>query len=351
MNKVTGLEKVTDLTLYTGTFGKKGCTCNCIGCTQNGYITKRKQNQGNLEQIKIIMDKLPNLKNAYILGNPDVSVDTKFCNQAAKEFIKNGINVMFSTSGYKALETAKTLFKDLDPAYISYISYSVDTLDKEKMRYLKGSNKLNMKDIEDAIAYCQELNIPVKIQPTLWEINQDDYKEIIDNFYNKFNIRWYTFHAGSFEALRNKNVGLNHVKPSKWKEIVTNIQKIAEEKKLKILLPRIFLNKEEMIECKNNIHTYCANGGSGLQIWLEKDNIRCTYCPLLAEVHPEFTFLIQEKTANFISQNGVCAIQKEALDNDLIYNSNKKEGRIFSSSKGELYNVCRFYSIREDFKS
>ena len=106
-----------------------------------------------------------------------------------------------------------------------------------------------------------------------------------------------------------------------------------------------------MIECKNNIHTYCANGGTGLQIWLEKDNIRCTYCPLLAEVHPEFTFLIQEKTANFISQNGVCAIQREALDNDLIYNSNKKEGRIFSSSKGELYNVCRFYSIREDFKS
>ena len=42
MNKVTGLEKVTDLTLYTGTFGKKGCTCNCIGCTQNGYITKSK---------------------------------------------------------------------------------------------------------------------------------------------------------------------------------------------------------------------------------------------------------------------------------------------------------------------
>ena len=142
----------------------------------------------------------------------------------------------------------------------------------------------------------------------------------------------------------------------KDEKLFFNIIKASFMQRRKTLLnalvnAKVFLNKEEMIECKNNIHTYCANGGSGLQIWLEKDNIRCTYCPLLAEVHPEFTFLIQEKTANFISQNGVCAIQREALDNDLIYNSNKKEGRIFSSSKGELYNVCRFYSIREDFKS
>ena len=67
MNKATGLEKVTDVTIYTGTFGKKGCTCNCIGCTQNGYITKKEKNQGNIEQIKIIIDKLPNLENAYII--------------------------------------------------------------------------------------------------------------------------------------------------------------------------------------------------------------------------------------------------------------------------------------------
>ena len=350
MNKVTSLENVTDLTLYTGTFGKKHCTCNCLGCTQDGYITKKEQNQGNLDQIRTIIDKLPNLKNAYILGNPDVSVDTKFCNLAAKEFINHGINVMFSTSGYKALETVKILFDGLDSKYISYMSYSIDTLDKEKVKYLKGSNKLSLKEIEDSILYCQSLNVPVKIQPTLWEINQDDYVQIIDNFYNKFNIRWYTFHAGSFEALRNKNIGLNHIKPMKWKEIVLDIQRIAKEKELKILLPRIFLNKEEMVECKNNIHTYCANGGSGLQIWLEKDNIRCTYCPLLAEVHPEFTFLIDEKVANFISQNGICAIQKEALDKELVFNSNSKEGRVFNSPKGELYNVCRFYSIREDFK-
>lgn len=351
MNKVAGLENVTDLTLYTGTFGKNGCTCNCLGCTQNGYVTKKEKNQGNLSQIEIIIDKLPNLKKAYILGNPDVSVDTEFCNVAAKKFIENGINVMFSTSGYNALETVKTLFKELNSEYIDYISYSIDTLDEEKMKYLKGSNKLNIKDIEKAISYCQKLNIPVKIQPTLWEINQEDYEEIINHFYNEFNIRWYTFHAGSFEALKNKKIGLNHIKPEKWKKIVTNIKEIAIEKGLKILLPRIFLNKEEMVECKDNIHTYCANGGSGLQIWLEKDNVRCTYCPLLAEVHPEFTFLIQEKMANFISQNGVCAIQKEALDDELIFNSNKKEGRIFSTSKGDLYNVCRFYSIREDFKN
>lgn len=88
MNRDVGLEKVTDLTLYTGTYGKEKCSCNCIGCTQDGYIKGKKPYQGTIEQIKEIIKKLPNLENAYLLGNPDVSVDTEFCNKAAKEFIK-----------------------------------------------------------------------------------------------------------------------------------------------------------------------------------------------------------------------------------------------------------------------
>ena len=152
MNRDNGLAKVTDLTLYTGTNGKDKCTCKCIGCTQGGGILKNKEKyQGTIEDIKVIIERLQNLENAYLLGNPDVSVDTFFCNLAAKEFIKNNINVMFSTSGFKAVDTVKKLVDGLDPKYIKYISYSVDTLDEDKLHFLKGNKTLSLKEIEDAI--------------------------------------------------------------------------------------------------------------------------------------------------------------------------------------------------------
>ena len=90
-------------------------------------------------------------------------------------------------------------------------------------------------------------------------------------------------------------------------------------------------------------------GGTGLQIWLEKDAIRCTYCPLLAELHPEFTFLIDEEVTHFIQTDGVCAVRKEALDDNLVSKSLNGKGAIFKQNSENLYNVCRFYSIREQY--
>ena len=132
MDKTKLLENVEVLTLYTGTYGRKKCTCSCIGCTQESYGRKHEDFQGNLGQIKTIIEKLPNLQDAYILGNPDVSVDTEFCNQAAKEFIKHGRKVMFSTSGFDGLNVIKKLTDGIDAKDISYISYSIDTIDRRK---------------------------------------------------------------------------------------------------------------------------------------------------------------------------------------------------------------------------
>ena len=87
MDKVNLLNKVEELTLYTGTYGRKKCTCSCIGCTQESYGKKHKDYQGTIEQIDIIIKKLPNLKNAYILGNPDVSVDTEKYNIKQDDFV------------------------------------------------------------------------------------------------------------------------------------------------------------------------------------------------------------------------------------------------------------------------
>ncbi|CDC06474.1 unknown [Clostridium sp. CAG:343] len=156
MDKLQLLKKVKSLTLYTGTYGRRKCTCSCIGCTQESYGRKHKEYQGNLEQIQKIIEKLPNLEEAYILGNPDVSVDTEFCNLAAKEFIKHGKKVMFSTSGYNGVKVIKKLIQEIDPNNIQYISYSIDSLDNEKLQFLKGTNKIDIKEIDKAIYYCKE---------------------------------------------------------------------------------------------------------------------------------------------------------------------------------------------------
>lgn len=156
MDKIELLKNVKSLTLYTGTYGRKKCICSCIGCTQESYGRKHEDYQGNLEEIRKIIDILPNLEEAYILGNPDVSVDTKFCNLAAKEFIKYGKKVMFSTSGYNGIEVIKTLIEGIDSKNVQYISYSIDSLDNKKLQFLKGTRKINIEEIDKAICYCKE---------------------------------------------------------------------------------------------------------------------------------------------------------------------------------------------------
>ena len=324
MDKINLLEGVQELTLYTGTFGRKKCTCSCIGCTQESYGRRHKDYQGNLEQIKIIIEKLPNLKNAYILGNPDVSVDTEFCNKAAKEFIKAGKKVMFSTSGYNGVEVAKLLTDGIEAKNINYISYSIDTIDNKRLQYLKGSNKINLSEINEAIKYCLNKGITVKIQPTIWEINQDDYKDIID-YYSDMGIEWFTFHAGSFEALQGRDIPLKHVNPRKWMEIVKEINRLAIRKNLKIKAPKIFLDDEEWKTYKNENKVYCQNGGKGLQIWMQEDGLKATFCPVLSEVMEDFTFDLEKEEPKLLNnEKNRCTVCSKCLDNKVKDMSVKK---------------------------
>lgn len=347
MDKINLLEKVKMLTLYTGTFGKKMCTCSCVGCTQSSYDYK--DYQGNLEQVKIINEKLQNLEDAYILGNPDVSVDTEFCNSAAKEFIKYGKKVMFSTSGYNGLEVIKKLTKDIDSKDIKYISYSIDTIDDKKLQLLKGNKNMTIQKIDEAIKYCIENNITVKIQPTLWEINQDDYKQIIEH-YSKIGIKWFTFHAGSFEVLRDKKLVINHIKPEKWREIVKKIDNIANEKDLKIKAPRIFLDNEEHTEYQKEKKLYCQNGGHNIQIWLQEDGVKATFCPILASVYPQYIFDLEKPNIN-LTDNKLkdCMVCGKCLDQKVRDMSIYKQGKQFLVKDEILHNVCRYYSSKRKY--
>lgn len=349
MDKSNLLNNVQELTLYTGTFGRKKCTCSCVGCTQENYGKIHKDYQGTLKQIKTIINKLPNLKNAYILGNPDVSVDTLFCNEAAKEFIKSGKKVMFSTSGYNGSEVIKKLIDGIEPEKINYISYSIDTIDNKKLQYLKGNKNINIEEINKAIKYCLEKNIIVKIQPTIWEVNQDDYKEIID-FYSNLGIEWFTFHAGSFESLQGRNIPLQHVSPKKWVEIIKEINRLAIRKDLKIKAPKIFLNNEEWENYKENNKVYCQNGGKGLQIWMQEDGLKATFCPVLSEVIKDFTFDLEKENPKILdNKNNNCIVCNKCIDNKLINMSLKKEGKEFLLDNEIVHNVCRYYSEKRRY--
>ena len=349
MDKVNLLEGVQELTLYTGTFGRKKCTCSCIGCTQESYGKKHKDYQGKLEDIKVIIKKLPNLKNAYILGNPDVSVDTEFCNKAAKEFIKAGKKVMFSTSGYDGLNVVKKLTEGLEAKDINYISYSIDTIDNKKLQYLKGNKDINIEEIDEAIKYCLDKKIVVKIQPTIWEINEDEYKEIIDK-YSGMKIEWFTFHAGSFESLQGRDIPLKHVNPRKWMEIVKEINREAIRKNLKIKAPKIFLDNKEFEKYEKENKVYCQNGGKGLQIWMQEDGLKATFCPVLSEVMPEFTFDLEKDAPKILdNKNNNCTVCTKCLDNNVKNMSVGKRGKEFLINEQILHNVCRYYSEKRRY--
>ena len=345
MDKTKLLKKVKSLTLYTGTYGKKKCTCSCIGCTQENYGNKHEDYQGTIEQIKVIIEKLPNLEEAYILGNPDVSVDTKFCNLAAKEFVKNHKKVMFSTSGYHAIDVIKKLTNGINSKDIGYISYSVDPVENKKLQILKGTKDIKIEEIDEAVKFGIDNNITIRIQPTLWELNQEDYREIIEH-YSRIGVEWFTFHAGSFEALWERNMILNHIEPEKWRNIVKEIDEIASKNNLKIKIPKIFLNDKELKQYEKKSNLYCQNGGEGIQIWLQKDGIKATFCPILAEVYPEYIFDLEKEESSLIhNEKNTCAVCGRCLDEKLRKGSIHRDGREFYLKNEILHNVCRYYSL------
>ena len=342
-------EKVTDLTLYTGSNGQYRCTCKCPGCSQKEYGINHKEYQGNIEQIKKIMKYLPNLRNVYILGNPDTSVDTKFCNEVAKEFVKKDINVMFSTSGYNAVKTVKELTEGVSLDRIKYISFSVDSIKEDVIKVLKGSEHISLEQIGKAIEYCNQNKIPVKIQPTLWQINQDDYKEIIEYFYNMYNINWFTFHLASFEGIHGKeNDILKNIEPEKWVNIRKDIVEIANKKELKILIPKIFLTDEEYKNYRPE-NSYCYLGSTGLQIRLEKDKIKCTVCPIHTGIEESFSFELEDEETKLEKVMSDCICATSCISRRLKATSIDKRGYEFKEN-GKLYhNVCRYYADRINY--
>lgn len=303
--------KVKSLTLYTGFNGQRGCTCKCKFCTQI-FPSEFLPYQGTLEEIHRIIKELPNLENAYILGNPDVSVDAKFCNQAAKEFIKIGCNVMFSTSGIGGKHTMEKLLQGLSPKKVNYVSFSVDSLNRDTVKFLKGVD-LPLSQIESGIQYCLEHNIPVKIQPTLWTVNQNEVESIVTYFLKKYNIHWFTFHIGSLETYHgNENW---HLSAKSVRKVYEEIKKLQQIYNLEIKIPMNMLNKSEYAIFQTNYTTHCTDiFPEDIQVWMTANGLKASYCPVFSTVYPDslFDLEFENKIAPGMSCK-TCPVQKQTL--------------------------------------
>ena len=345
------MKKITGLTLYTGSFGKKGCTCKCEGCSQEKYGKQHGFYQGTMEQVEKILSIAPNIQRAILLGNPDISVDAEFVNRVAKYFIARGIRVRFSTSGFNAVETAQTVLADLDTEYIDYYSFSVDSLEPEKELLLKG-RVIPLVEIVKAIKMCDDMGVRIKIQPTLWEINKNDYVEIIDFFYG-LGVRWFSFHSGSFETFDDKKHLLKHISPWEWRDIQRDIGEICNQKRIKLHMPYLFLTEEEMKKYVESNGERCVPKQLlNTQIWLEEDYMRTTHCPLLREhqvFEYDFNTCDKSRMDYSISVDGYCPVAAQCLGKKLTERSVEKKGHMFQLSTGEkLYTVCRFYNFTVD---
>lgn len=339
------LEKIDELTIYTGNFGKNRCTCQCPGCSQTAYGMENvsRQYQGTIAQIEELIPLLPSLKKAYFLGNPDCSVDAKFCNEAAKLFVEKGIHVMFSTSGIGGKNTMRTLLNGIDPKMIDYVSFSIDSLNHTTESILKGK-KVCYNVLLKGIDYCNTIGVPIKIQPTIWQLNQENCVELIDFLYYKHNVNWFTFHAGSLEGLHPHSSNIcKHVRPDTWRKTAQGILEYSKEKKIKTAVPKLFLSAEEYKIYQESYITHCSNPApTNLQVWLERNTVATLY-PLLANVFPSYYIVpLKEKLTTFqpIDSTHICPIQRECLGEEL---AKEFEGNKWQHGTQELYYACRFY--------
>lgn len=284
---VIDISQVTNVTLYTGDNGSGACTCSCPACSQKG---RERRYQGTVEQADKMFALLPNLEHIYVLGNPDPSVDAKFCNLVMREAVKRKIKVAFSTSGIGGEKVIKTLLKNIPPEMVDYCSFSYDSTTSEGMSLYKGVNypmEYSLSGLDWAITN----KYTVKVQPTLWNSNYKNVEEII-KFFRARGVKWFTFHVGSLEA----GVYLpthKHITEYQLESVHRQIDIVARtHPEIKVRCPDFFMH--EVWDGKY----YCMNPSSCVELMLcfeETGKIRATHAPIAASYTNKLSWNLGEE--------------------------------------------------------
>ena len=300
---------ITNVTIYTGEKGKEYCVCKCPVCSQQGCAYNY---QGTNEQQDSLFRIFPNLKQLYIFGNPDPAVDTEYCNTLSLKAIDKGSNVCYSTSGVGGIYTLERLLKDVKPENVDYISFSIDSTDKEKMNLLKGINYPYEKAI-DGIKWAMDKGYKVKIQPTLWSCNYMDAYTIIDTF-AKMGVDHFSFHIGSVERA---NIPTHqHLTEEQIKNVHMNIDNISKIHNVHISCPVIYPS----VGFTDNSRWYCMHpeNNRAWLVFLRRDGIYGTNVPVMSEIDPKYTFKLEEGKDVYIEKLPVgeyCPISKITTGN------------------------------------
>jgi len=304
------LQGVTSCSLYTGTFGRKGCTGNCLGCYIGDTEFKEDSSvhQGTVDQVHELLSVLPNLKRVFIFGNPDPSVDPKFCNEAARIFQSKGIKVLFVTNGFGGTETIKTLIDGLQPSLISGIAFSIDSLDDKKNSAMKGT-RIPLADTLQSMEYVQSMGINTKVYFAIWLQNMDENWKAFVNFFESRGVHVGNGY-GSVQAARGR---IEHVPEEKILEI--------QEKYADIRLPTLLANDEDYEEylstfvAKNQFK--CTNFDH-IKVYFTEKALKSTYyCPIIPTIYPKYLVNIRDigkhEFHDELIKTGCCPVSKFAL--------------------------------------
>lgn len=301
------LNDVHTITLYTGSNGRKGCTCKCLGCYMGKYGSSKPMYQGTMEQIYKLSSILPNLKKVVIFGNPDVSVDSKFCNQVARYFQSQNPKMQFQfwTSGIGGEKTIRTLVDGINIENIERIGFSVDSIDDKKLSEIKGVN-IKLERILEGIKYCQAHGIPDGVILSIWKnnINEDiiKYRE----FFKSYGVSKFNFHFGSIEGAEER---MKHVSEKELFEI--------RNKYSDIRIPYVLANDEEYQEYLNEKDDYpwifCTNNPHEITVILEKDGIKASVnCPIMMNAYPELITDIEKLSLPLNVDSKTCPVSEYA---------------------------------------
>jgi len=318
MNSMS-LNEITKIGLYTGSHGKKECTCNCKGCCFGNNRLKHTLHQGTPDQIQELLNLLPNLKSVLIFGNPDVSVDPEFCNYAAKLLQSCGIIVAFNTSGYGGRETLKTVLNGLNFNMVRFVDFSLDTLDNKNLTILKGTTRITVEIVLDAIKYCTDNGIPTGVKPTIWQTNIDDDWNNYYSFLKNSGVSRFKFHFGSIEGV-NENV--EHVSLSKISEFKSKYKDLG-------MIPQLLLTESEYATFNTKFKPRCLSGNGPVSVFLGNDGIKGTVCTSYSAISSAFVADLKNGCVPLLNGNfSTCPSAENALG------FVKYENR---------YPVCRYY--------
>lgn len=303
MTNEINLDNITHITLYTG--NDNFCICKCPNCPIGMSLSKKDRHkyQGTDEQMDLILNNFPNLKELYMLGNPDTAKDPKFCNTLARKSIKKlKCQVSFCTSGVGGKKTMVTLLNKISPKDVLKVVFSFDSCKKETMDKLKGIN-YPMESAVAGLRLCLTNGYDVRVQPTLWHENYKDLKETLEYFYS-LGVRSFSCHVGSIET----NSILHHLTKEELLEVNEVLQKFARtHADVDSKVPVIFQ------ECGENDDTkyFCKKGKNPAKLICQfrEDGFWCTPTPIAAETDEKYKFNLIDGIKKY---NVPCILPKDA---------------------------------------